>query len=389
MTTPTRTPAGSHVVFAPFVGAADSPYAGHQFLHRWCEAVTAAGRPVVLVAPEDQVDQAPRSYAVVGVPVVPRTVPQKVWGRLTLALDDKAPRPSLDDPAVRRALAGATSVEVQWSAWFPLLRDLQRKYRHLPRAALAHDLMAEARTHAAEHAGRKRRLQAAAVGSWRKREELRLLASCDVAAVFKAGDAAQVRRVRGRAHVVVLPPWLDVPVDAPAPPRGSDVLFVAAFDREENAWSARWLLDEVWPRVRAAAPDARLVLAGGGADAALLGRASEDVRLTGYVPDLAPVYAQAAVVVAPVRAGAGLRFKVPQAMAYGRPVVATSLAVDGLLAPRAAVGAVTDDPVTFAAEVVRLLADRDTAAEVGAQARAWVLPRYDLPGAVRQVLEHL
>src|SRR5438132_405628 len=54
------------------------------------------------------------------------------------------------------------------------------------------------------------------------------------------------------------------------------------------------------------------------------------VVVTGRVPDLIPYVERAAVVAAPIRFGGGMRVKVLEALAAGKPVVASSLAVEGL-----------------------------------------------------------
>ena len=78
--------------------------------------------------------------------------------------------------------------------------------------------------------------------------------------------------------------------------------------------------------------------------------------MTGYVDDLDPFYRDAFVFVAPLRLGAGLKFKVLDAMAYGLPVVATSVAAEGILEQcgPGCFAAVTDDPRRMAEAIVKL-----------------------------------
>jgi glycosyltransferase involved in cell wall biosynthesis len=97
-----------------------------------------------------------------------------------------------------------------------------------------------------------------------------------------------------------------------------------------NVDAARVLADDVLPALRALVPGATLDVVGHHDDrlADLSGRPG--VRLTGRVPDVAPYYAGADVVVAPLREGAGTRIKLLEAFAHERPVVATHAAVAGL-----------------------------------------------------------
>ena len=57
----------------------------------------------------------------------------------------------------------------------------------------------------------------------------------------------------------------------------------------------------------------------------ILGRASDDVIVTGLVDDVRPYIERAAVVIVPLRIGGGTRLKIVEAMAMGKPIVATRL----------------------------------------------------------------
>ena len=57
---------------------------------------------------------------------------------------------------------------------------------------------------------------------------------------------------------------------------------------------------------------------------------AEGVVATGYVADLKTVYSGCTIAVAPLLRGAGVKFKVPQALAYGLPIVTTTVGVEGL-----------------------------------------------------------
>ncbi|MGH9122966.1 MAG: glycosyltransferase family 4 protein, partial [Acidimicrobiales bacterium] len=145
--------------------------------------------------------------------------------------------------------------------------------------------------------------------------------------------------------------------------------------------------EQVWPYIHRQCPDARLVLAGGRPAPDLLAHRGEDVGVTGYLPSLAPCYAEADVFVAPVPAGGGLKFKVAQAMLCGLPVVATPIAAEGILdrAGPEIFGAVTDNPKTMAASVASLLKDPERAAALGEAARQWATQAWDFPASEERI----
>ena len=144
------------------------------------------------------------------------------------------------------------------------------------------------------------------------------------------------------------------------------------------------MVDEVWPLVRQEVPPARLRLVGDRPPAALRSRPELGIEVTGFVADLDAEHRGARVALAPLTTATGLKVKVPQAMAYGLPVVLRPAAAEGVaLAPPDALGGTTDDPRAFAAAVVRLLRDRDHAARTGQRAARWVRSQFDAEADAR------
>src|SRR5207249_5286525 len=100
-------------------------------------------------------------------------------------------------------------------------------------------------------------------------------------------------------------------------------------------------------------------------DVAALARAGA-VEVTGAVADVRPHLARARVVVAPVRFGTGMRGKVLEALAMGRPVVTTSLGAEGLGAVSGRHLLVADDGPAFAGAIETVLTDPALATRLGA-----------------------
>jgi GT2 family glycosyltransferase/glycosyltransferase involved in cell wall biosynthesis len=118
----------------------------------------------------------------------------------------------------------------------------------------------------------------------------------------------------------------------PAPTRPHVLGFIGNYRHAPNLDAARWLAETLFPAVRARLPEARLVLAGAGLPEALRASlmAQTGVEVLGEVGDLAAFYERISVFVNPIREGRGLRTKVVEAAAYGRPVLSTRLGAEGL-----------------------------------------------------------
>ena len=145
-------------------------------------------------------------------------------------------------------------------------------------------------------------------------------------------------------------------------------------------------INDIWPRIAAAHPEARCKIIGGRPPATLLALAGPRVELTGFVADLRPHLAAAAAVVVPLRLGGGTRLKIVEGMAMGKAIVSTTLGAEGIEAVPGRDLLSEDEPAAFADAVNRLLAEPSLAARIGQSARQLAVERYSWSGAAR-VLE--
>ena len=95
------------------------------------------------------------------------------------------------------------------------------------------------------------------------------------------------------------------------------------------------------------------------------------VTVTGKVPDVTPHLDRAAVVVAPLSTGGGLRVKVLEALAFGKALVASPLAVEGIALTDGRNYLRADGDAAFADAVALLLGDERRRVELGRAAREW------------------
>ncbi len=136
-----------------------------------------------------------------------------------------------------------------------------------------------------------------------------------------------------------------------------DICFVGNFRHPPNLDGIDWFIREVLPLVRARLPGVRLKLAGGDMSQAVRELEGEAVEVVGWVRDLAALFGEVRLSVAPLRYGAGFKGKVATSLAHGLPVVGSSISLEGTGLSDGDGVAVADDPADFAAAVVRLYED--------------------------------
>ena len=201
----------------------------------------------------------------------------------------------------------------------------------------------------------------------------------DLIQVFTTRDAEAVRALAPGLgdRVRVNPFGLDVPaVLPPAPSTSREIVFVGNFTHPPNVDAALWLASEIMPRLRASGAQASLRVVGPWAPPAVRALGCQDVHVTGAVDDLRPVLQAAAVVLAPLRTGGGMRMKVLEGMALGKAVVTTPRGAEGLGGDGELPLAVAETADEIATLTARLLADPRLRSDLGERARAFVVEHH-------------
>lgn len=197
------------------------------------------------------------------------------------------------------------------------------------------------------------------------------------------GDAAALRAIGAHSRLgepIVVPNGVDLDWYRPPARRrdGQTALFIGKLDYRPNHDAVAWLLHEIWPRVRAANPQARLRIVGRGLAARLAQFGAEDgVEIVGAVSDDRSAFDEADLLLVPMRMGGGVRLKVVQAMAMGLPIVATPAGVAGLPVEEGRHFLGAGPASEFAAAILRAFADPTLRDHLAANGLALARAAYD------------
>lgn len=159
--------------------------------------------------------------------------------------------------------------------------------------------------------------------------------------------------------------------------RPSTLLFVGNFAYIQNQDAVRFLVKEIFPLIRKEAKTVQLLIVGRNPTREIEKYAAADIKIRTDIEDIREAYGQSDILLAPIRAGSGTKFKVLEAMASGLPVVTTSIGIEGIKAKDGKEAIVRDDPRELAWEVVQLLSNKSRRQQLGKAGRALVEKLYD------------
>lgn len=334
---------------------------------------------------EPSIDEAVRSSCEIVEEVVSRPTSKSFrrrWSnRARLVAGLAAGRPQwATGSSLRACHARVRSVSSEWrpdlvqaeyhvmAQYFSALADAE-----VPRVVTQHEPGAQAAYDQQElrpGRGLARLVQAADAAAWRHFEQ-KVADAAQAIVVFTERDREAVERLNDRATRVVRIPFGVAPLVEPLDPLGTEpptLLFVGSFIHSPNVDAAMRLTTRIFPLVRAGCPAALLDIVGGEPPVDLVDQAGDGVTVTGFVPSVVPYLDRAAIVVAPIRSGGGMRVKIVEALAAGKVVVASRLAVEGLDVVDGEQAVLAETDGDFRDRILELLGEPDRRRAIAARA---------------------
>ncbi len=216
-----------------------------------------------------------------------------------------------------------------------------------------------------------------------------LFVSPDEANLFKQRQAvehqAKVLGVLNGVDIDYFDPTANF-IDEPLVPKEPFISFTGAMDYWANVDAVVWFVEQVWPFIIKAHPQAKFVIAGGNPSSEV--QALSDVKgviVTGRVVDVRPFIHQAKCVVAPLKIARGIQNKVLEAMSLNQPVVCTPMAMEGINAPSSEHVHIDDEPLELARICIAYL-DGKMSSEC--DNRQWIIQQFTWHNTLKPI-QHL
>jgi glycosyltransferase involved in cell wall biosynthesis len=218
-----------------------------------------------------------------------------------------------------------------------------------------------------------------------RRIELFNTACSDMVLAITPEEKARLLEELPDARVEILPNIHDPqPLAAPFAQR-KGLMFIGGFWHKPNEDAVRYFVDQILPLVVEAIPDIVFYIVGSNMPRFIKAMHSEHIEPLGYIADVEPYFSSCRVFVAPLRYGAGMKGKIGQSIAYGLPVVTTTIGAEGMGLVDGQHMLLADTPEAFADAVIRLYFDSDLWHRLSINALAHLQEHYSLAATRRRL----
>ncbi|MEO7065680.1 MAG: glycosyltransferase, partial [Rhodanobacter sp.] len=223
-----------------------------------------------------------------------------------------------------------------------------------------------------------------------RRNELALITQCDATFVVSPHEQTLLAQQVPQARVELLSNIHEVH-GCRNPFQGrKDLVFIGGYGHPPNADAIHWMFKQILPQLRTTLPNVLLHVIGNLPDTIRNDLARPGLELHGHVNDLSPWLEHCLASLAPLRFGAGVKGKINMAMSYGLPVIATSVAVEGMNLTDGEDVLVADDCADIVAAVQRLSTDPELWAKLSSNSMKNVREHFSSSSAaatLRRVLD--
>ncbi len=171
-------------------------------------------------------------------------------------------------------------------------------------------------------------------------------------------------------------------------PKYPNTLFhFASMDWMPNVEAVDWLINTVWNDVLKIKPDAKLVLAGRGMPERIKKLASKNITVIDDVKDSTEFYNTYDIMLVPLWSGSGLRIKLVEGLAFGKPIITTSIGAEGIPYSANKDFLIADTSAEFTNAIISLLSNQTKKQELQNSARTLAENNFDYKIIAAQLID--
>ena len=155
-----------------------------------------------------------------------------------------------------------------------------------------------------------------------------------------------------------------------------DLVFTGNMGYAPNVNGAEFLAHKILPLLYSRKPGIRILIAGASPNLRVSVLKSENIEVSGWVPDMRECYATAKIFIAPMQIGTGLQNKLLEAMAMQIPCITSPLANQALQAKPDEEILIATAPEEYAKHILFLLDNTEKAAKIAKAGYDYILRNF-------------
>lgn len=160
--------------------------------------------------------------------------------------------------------------------------------------------------------------------------------------------------------------------------QANSIFHLGALNWMPNQKAIKWFVEEIWGNVQKEIPEAKFYIAGRDIPDWIFdyNNQGKNIEVVGEVTSAVDFMNSKSIMVVPLKSGSGMRIKIVEGMALGKPIVSTSIGAEGIEYTHQKNILIADSKQDFVKELVTLLQNQQKQEEIGKEAIQLVQEKY-------------
>ena len=223
-----------------------------------------------------------------------------------------------------------------------------------------------------------------------KKTEMEIIRKSDIVIAISELEAKLIQKEEPSKRIAVIPPFR-IADDKTIPfEERKDMLFLGGFQHPPNVDSLEYLIEDILPKIKKELPGVILYVIGSNTNQKIIELCSKntDVVLLGHIQDLDSYLRKVRMLLAPLRFGAGVKGKIIQSLAYGLPVVTTSIGSEGISNEDSDILNIANKEEIFAEKAIALYENKDLWTKMSINGKKYAETHFS-PELARETLKEI
>jgi glycosyltransferase involved in cell wall biosynthesis len=221
-----------------------------------------------------------------------------------------------------------------------------------------------------------------------KNYESSVINSVDGITTTTANDMQRLKEMGCKVPIAHIPFGIDTSkYKVTSPEKRPSLFYLGALDWLPNIQGVDWFLQQVWPKVNAAYPALEFHVAGRNMPAKYKTASYPNLTFHGEIDDAFAFMNKYDIMLVPLLAGSGIRVKIIEGMALGKPIITTSIGIEGIECRNGSDALIANTPDDFFKAIKQCLESDEFSQTLSQNARNFAIAAHDIKKITAKLLQ--